>query len=146
MSTADRRRISLEQAAEIMFQTSEPTPQQVAKVRTLIERGALAGSTQGKWTTSPESVAKYLAMASLHKSTSAGKSPQEKERSRRQREADADIRPIYSDLMKDYFLTVLRRRYSRKKSKAFQRAVWAGQIIGISVIFLSCLWLIIREV
>lgn len=142
MSTTDQRRISLEEAAKIMFQTAEPTPQQILKIKSLIERGALAGNTQGRWTTSPESVARYLAMAAMHKNESGGKKGGQLERTSRQRTSEAHIRPLYSDMLKDYFLAVLRRRDARRRSKVFHRAVRAGQLVGITLILGLCFWIV----
>ncbi len=141
MSTADKRRLSLDQAAEIIFHTSEPTPKQVAKVRLLIERGILAGNLEGRGSTSAESVANYLAKASLYKGIAATPSEKRQDRTRQQREADADMRPIYSDLMKDYFLTVLRRRDAKRKSKAFRTAVLLGQLTALAIILMFCVML-----
>ena len=141
MSTDNNRRLSLEEAAEIMFHTSAPTPLQVRKVRQLVERGVLAGKLEGRGVTSTEAVAKYLAKAALSKGASSKTSPRSQGRTRQQRNADADMRPLYSDVMKDYFLAVLHRRDSHKRSARFQQAVWAGQLVGVGLLLAAFLWL-----
>lgn len=141
MSTDNNRRLSLEEAAEIMFHTSAPTALQVRKVRQLVKQGVLAGTLEGRGTTSTEAIAQYLARAALSKGGSSKKLPRSQERTRQQRDADADMRPLYSDVLTDYFLAVLRRRDSNKRSARFQQAVWVGQMVGVGLLMVLFIWL-----
>src|SRR5688572_24131338 len=70
MTRSQDRRIDVEEAARIIFGTSEPNARQVGSVRAIIMRGMIAGSKDGKWTTT-SAVAEYLASATLRRHQSA---------------------------------------------------------------------------
>src|SRR5690606_1314917 len=60
---AETRKLTLEQAAEIIYQAKQPSPQQVGAVADLIARGALQGTRKGQWATTTDAVARYMATA-----------------------------------------------------------------------------------
>lgn len=143
---ADKRRLSLEEAAELIFSTSSPTPEQVVRVRNLIVKGVLVGNTTGRGTTSAEAVAQYLAAASLNKPKAQRKgdkaSSADDDAARRARAGERDLRPVYSDLMKDYFLAVVRKKDARRRSAGFQRAVLLGQVLAVGLVFVLIVGLV----
>lgn len=148
MSTADKRRMSLEEAAQLIFQTDEPSPQHILKVRDLIARRVLDGSCEGRGSTNPTAVARYLAAVSIHQraAKTRGASPQEaaedaqaEARQRRRVVGGNTLRPLYSEMMTDYFMAVVRRRDTRRYSSGFRRAVLAGQLVCIGLLLAFCL-------
>ncbi len=144
MPTAKRRKLTIEQAACLIFQTENPSPKQVGAVADLIARGSLEGERQGHWSTSTEAVAKYMAAASMHKkhAAHAGR-PSPPSAAETARSGGNSLQPVYRDLLKDYFLAVLRRRSSQRKSQSFDRAVLGGQIVlvvGILTLFVWLAW------
>jgi hypothetical protein len=132
MSSDEKRplRISVEEAARIVYGAQQPDWRQVGQVRALILRGTIRGSEDGRWTTA-EAVAEYLATANLRRRSAerdrraAGGEGLPSHRSPLQRKYRSD----YRDVLKEYFLAVIRRRDRRGYSRPFQRAVLAGQIV-----------------
>ena len=145
MPAAEKRRLSLEEAAKLIFNTTEPTPQQVGRVRNLILRGALAGNPQQRLATSTESVAQYLAMAAMvtqkAKDKLQGRDEEKAAAVKTARAGERDMRPLYSDLMKDYFLAIVRKRGLQRRSAGFHRAVLAGQIVLVGAFLWLFIWI-----
>jgi hypothetical protein len=119
--------LNAEEAARIIYGTCEPDLRQVGQVRVMILRGVIRGSEDGRWTTA-DAVAEYLAVANLHqgaeRSRRAAASGQPRNRSPSQRA----YRSAYRQVLKEYFLAVIRRRDRRRYSRSFQRAVLVGQL------------------
>jgi hypothetical protein len=124
-----RHRLNAEEAARIIYGTQEPDWRQVGQVRAMILRGVIQGSKDGRWTTA-DAVAEYLAAANLHRgaernrrAAASGQSlPRDGSPSQR------EYRSTYRDVLKEYFLAVIRRRDRRQYSRSFQGAILAGQI------------------
>lgn len=142
----DKRRLDVRQAARIIFKTAEPTPQQVETVRRELVRGSLKGSRDGHWTT-PQAVATYLAgrtydrrdlgggraaassgFVTVGKAADAGAKRPDGVRS------NDTLVTLYQELLRDYFLAVLRRRKQHHRSQFFARAVVVGQIACLLVL------------
>lgn len=122
--------LTLRQAAEIIFKTSNPTVEQLVATKQAMATGRLRGNTQRKvasrWTTSAEAVAEYLAALSF--------AARERKDDRTPKynpsgEEEEQISLVYQDFLKDYFLAVLFRRRTKRASKRFRQAVVAGQAI-----------------
>ncbi len=137
----------------MIFNVSEPGHREVGQVRQMILRGALRGSRKGQWSTSQEAVAEYLTARSLKRGSGAGRATATA-RLAANDDAQApagpasyggrDLRPVYRDIFKDYFLTVIRRRDAKHDSQAFQRAVFAGQALSL-VALVVCGWFVYRS-
>lgn len=141
MQIDNKRRLSLTEAAQLIFKTDAPTAEQVVKVRRLIAKGVMAGQNDGHWSTSTKAVADYLATASLHRHAARNRSQTDDEVPAFRKRNTAEIRPIYNDLMSDYVMAMLMRRDVRQRSANFRRTVLAGQLIVVAAIMLGCLWL-----
>ncbi len=130
---AENRKLTIEQAAKIIYHVEAPSPKQVGAVADLIARGVLEGTRKGTWATTTDAVARYMATATLSKKTGDHHRRQQGQGGRAEAESRT-LQPVYRDLLKDYFLSVIRRRDSRQRSTAFQRAVLAGQIAAVLLI------------
>ncbi len=123
------QRLDAKEAARIIYGTQEPDLRQVGQVRAMILRGVIQGSEDGRWTTT-DAVADFLAAANLRRETernrraAASGQPLPRDGSPSQR----DYRSAYREVLKEYFLAVIRRRDRRQYSRSFQRAVLVGQI------------------
>lgn len=140
---SDNRKLTVEQAAKMIYQVDQPSPKQVGAVAELIARGALEGTRKGHWATTTDAVARYMAAATLSKKSGAHQQRQPGQSSRSDMESRA-LRPVYRDLLKDYFLAVMRQRDARRRSKAFQHAVLVGQI-AVVVLILTTMVLLWRS-
>jgi hypothetical protein len=140
MNGNDKRRLDLREAARIIYRTADPTPQQEDALRRELARGHLQGSRDGRWTT-PQAVAEYLAGRTYERhAPQRGRTavPTGFVPVRRVTDAGAKhpggvrsndtLVTLYHDLLRDYFLAVLRRRKQHRRSKLFERAVVAGQV------------------
>jgi hypothetical protein len=108
-------------AAEMLYNTAHPTPEEVRKVCEKIARGALRRSPRGGWTTTTDAVAQYLAQKSAAQAALPGQ--------RAQRAAGKERLPgLYCEWMHDYVLAILLRRTQKRRSLAFNYAVAAMQI------------------
>ena len=139
MRDADALVLSDVEAARAMYGTKDPTEQQVNQVRLRIARGVLDRSSKGGWTTTGRAVADFLAKAAVQKRDGQAVSPaaaakaavkqnQMAAAARRARDA-GNMDGFYRDLLRDYFLAVVRRRKTRRDSTTFDRAVLCGQIL-----------------
>lgn len=127
MNEQSGQRLSFREAAELIYQTKQPTEAQLDKIAYKLARGALKGSSRGRWVTA-ESVVAYIA-AKAEQQRLAGR-PQPQRRSATAAtlsEGRKVLPPIYRRGLQDYMAAVLRRRRFEDASKGFQRAVLAGQ-------------------
>lgn len=141
MQTDESRRLSLTEAAQLIFKTEAPSAEQVGKVRKLLMKGVLAGENRGHWSTSTSAVADYLARSSMHRHALRNRKQSETTEAAVRRRNAAEIRPIYNDLMKDYVMAMLMRHDVRRRSAGFRRAVLMGQLVVVFAILMGCLWL-----
>ena len=133
MPPAEQRKLTIEQAAKVIYQVAEPSPQQVGAVADLIARGLLEGTRKGHWATTADSVARYMATATLNRK-SAGHNRRMEGNARATGIESRTLRPVYRELLKDYFLAVIRRRDTKRRTKAFQHAVLVGQMAAVALI------------
>jgi hypothetical protein len=113
--TDDKHRvITAREAASIIYNTPNPTSEQVGRVGLRIVRGVLRGSGKGDGTTTRAAVAEYLAA----QATPRGAKTDE----------DRQLSSAYRGVLKDYFLAVVARRKMTHRSKGFAEAVLIGQI------------------
>ncbi|MEX2138784.1 MAG: hypothetical protein WD894_05950 [Pirellulales bacterium] len=144
ISTSDKP-LTLTEAARLIYQTSQPTAEQVYRVLARIKGGVLKGTRGGKsgWTTTTESVAEYLARQSVYHQAARQDGPA---RNGRQpppltsiptlpEEHSRTLRTAYGEMLKEYFLAVLLRRKRDHRSKLFQRCVVATQFALIVFVF-----------
>jgi hypothetical protein len=142
----DKRRLDVRGAARIIYQASDPTPQQVDSVRRELARGNLQGSRDGRWTTF-QAVAAYLAGRSYDRhdpgrgraTGSTGFIPVERMPDARANRPGAvrsndTLVTLYQELLRDYVLAVLRRQEQHHHSRLFERAVVAGQVSCLLVL------------
>jgi len=119
------------EAARLIFNTAEPSEEQVAKVEAEIRRGALRRSRQGGLTTTAEGVANYFASkaaASLVPHSAPAESPSPKGVKPSAAEEPA-VTGVYQTMLKDYFLGIFLQRQSKQHPDFFQKAILAGQIL-----------------
>lgn len=145
------RSLTLHQAAQMICRTPKPSAEQLARVQTELEHRVLKGSKDAKygWTTTGAHVAEYLARRQLHKervkretthgqsaSTSADLALKSEEHFR----GEQDLKPVYRDILKNYFLTVLMRRRMAHETLAFKVSVVAGQCVLLFVLIGGMVW------
>ncbi|HUG92054.1 MAG TPA: hypothetical protein VML55_14540 [Planctomycetaceae bacterium] len=137
MTDSGSRRLSIEEAARLIYQTDEPTAPQLSKLRYTVARGVLKGSTAENWVAT-DSVAAYLA-ARIVKST-ADRAAVRSGPARQDSGADAAARPrrhgatgdlphVYRGLLRDYLSAVLRHKDVPQASATFRVAVLIGQLV-----------------
>jgi hypothetical protein len=154
---SDPRVLSVEEAARAVFNTDQPTAQQVSRVREMIHRGVLPASAQGRWTTTADAVAHYLARQALLRGDRSRAENADGEDAkaggasavarrvldappvRRSTASDRDYRALYVELMRDYFLATILRRKVVGRSETFHRAVLLGQVVFIALVASLCL-------
>jgi hypothetical protein len=139
--SAENRVLSVKEAARIIFNTPQPSPEQILKVRDKLACGELRGSLRGDGATTAKVVAEYLAGAALAHRCAGDRlgrsnrrgplmdSPSQPARTR----ATRQLSGLYRELLKDYFLAVVTRRKLAHRSRAFTQAVLAGQIALLAV-------------
>src|SRR5688572_26359562 len=100
MIPTQERVLTAREAARVIYQTDDPTADQINKVRASIARGHLPASSKGHWTTTQEALAEYLARttAARHYRPAGAQ------------RATGELRGYYRRLLKDYFLAVTLRR------------------------------------
>lgn len=116
------------QAARRIYQTSQPTAEQVGRVVQKIESGVLPRGPKGGATTTVEAVAEYLARRETARA-SAHVQQRGQPRLHRGRQAQGPIAHLYRELLTDYFLAVLLRRRTKDRSATFRWAVVATQAL-----------------
>lgn len=132
MTAQADRRISFRRAAEMIYRTSKPTPQQIQRVAELTAQGELSGDSRG---TTADAVAAFITKISLQKQGSGGVA---RPGPRGQRQSD-QMQHVYQETLKQYFLAVLLRRKVHNATRAFRRAVLAGQIALLAAVGLFVL-------
>lgn len=139
MTDQQNTRLSIEEAARLIFNTSQPDYRQVGQVRQLIVQGVLKGDQSGRWSTSSQAVAAFLTSRSQQHRL------REEKAKPTGRIHKSDLQPLYSDILKDYFMAVIRRRDVTGASRRFRNAVIAGQVVLLLGI-LGLLWSVYRTV
>lgn len=132
MPTTDRI-LSAEQAARLIYNTRAPSSEQIEKIKTRIDRGALERGPRGGYTTTASAVADYMA-----RHVAAATANEHKE-ARRFKDGEA-VPALYKDLLKDYFLAVLMQRTARRRTAAFNAAVIGFQV-ALILVPLVAFWL-----
>lgn len=146
METGTGPRLTLAEAARLIYRTVEPTAAQVDRIRDKLKRGHLRGDRTGERVTA-ESVARYMAgvsttaklrQAGLGNPAAAGRGenldtpalprPPSGVASVKSRKM---LTGVYHEILRDYFAAVILRRATRRKSAAFDRAVVVGQVVVI---------------
>lgn len=127
MRSESGQRISLREAARLIYRVQQPTPEQIERVRMHIDNRELAGDRQGTTTTS---VADFLA-----RTATARQRATRPDHAASHREAD-ELDRVYHEGLKNFFLAVIFQRKLQGTSVRFQRAVVAGQI-GLLVMTLA---------
>ena len=137
------RRLSIDEAAQLIYHTRRPTQVQLDKVRLKLLKGVLLGSHRGSWIAS-ESVAAYMAARVVTgQANLQGRNPSEQGsvaatnqsgpavlNDRRQ---SRELSRTYRSGLRDYFAAVIRQRRPEHATAAFDRAVVIGQIAFVAV-------------
>lgn len=149
------------EVAQLWFHTASPTPDQLKKVYTKMKAGAIQlndpHAPPGRWTTTEESLATFLASRrAMQEAARRGVCRNGKEMTAAMASADAAssrlltrsdevLRGVYRNAWHDYFEAVMCRRRHAGQSRAFTRAVIAGQglvVAGIAMAFIVTLGLL----
>ena len=137
------RRLSIDEAAQLIYHTRQPTQVQLDKVRLKLLKGILRGNSRGSWVAS-ESVAAYMAarvvtgQANLQGKNSAEQGNTEGinragPSAMSDRRQSRELSRTYRSSLRDYFAAVIRRRRPEHATAAFDRAVLIGQIAFVVV-------------
>jgi hypothetical protein len=125
MSAQSDRRLSIREAAQLIYRVAQPSPQQIDRVRQHITRQELQGDARG---TTTAAVADFLARtATLRQRDARRDAPISGRRAQ-------DLDAVYHESLKDFFLAVIFRRKTHGASLRFQRAVVAAQglvVVGV---------------
>jgi hypothetical protein len=125
------QRLSLRDAARLIYRVERPTPEQIERVRQHILQRELVGDQRG---TTSTAVADFLARAATARQRDA------------RRDAPTDGRQVeqldhvYHETLKSYFLTIIFRRKMRGTSIRFQRAVVVGQVLLLCFALLTIIF------
>ena len=131
MTTTTSQVISAVEAARRIYNTRQPTAQQVGRVVERIESGALARSPRGGMTTTTDAVAVFMARRETARTGAHLREPGgDAAKPPAIRHAEA-FTPFYRGVLKDYFLAVVLRRKVAHRSPIFHRLVMASQAILI---------------
>jgi hypothetical protein len=137
--------ISIVEAARLIFRTSTPSDGQIHRIYELMKSGALQvhafrGSPL-RWTTTEEALAEFLAAHRVQQVKSshaahvevAEKPALQADPPPPRKANDADetdlLLDVYRGIWRDYFRAVFLRRHAEHRSRAFARAVTAGQAL-----------------
>lgn len=133
MSDSPSRILSAVEAARRIYDTPQPSEEQVGRVVEKIRSGVLKRSERGGWTTTIGAVADYLARNETAKA--ATRHHQDHRHEPSPQPSSEPVSDLYQSLLKDYFLAVLLRRKASHRSTAFQQVVIASQlvILGLSL-------------
>jgi hypothetical protein len=140
MGDPQERVLSAREAAGILYNTAEPSDEQVNKVRAKIARGHLRGSPRGHWTTTSGAVADYLAgqLAQRRGAAAPGAHNPALVRPTAQ-SGPRTLGGFYRQLLKDYLLALALRRSAPHRSARFRRAVLSGQVALLALAVLLAL-------
>jgi len=145
MTTSSDRSISIVETARMIFRTAAPSDKQIHYVYERMKSGALKvqnfGGSPLKWTTTEAALAEFLADHRLSHATEKQIRKQALSRtydlpdelvpvrSTSAEEESEQLRTVYHTVWRDYFLAVMLRRRMHHRSRNFQRAVLAGQVV-----------------
>jgi len=147
------RPLSVSGAAGLIYATDRPSPSQVQRVAEKLQCGHLRGNRAVRgtgWTTTTGDVAEYLADRALRHQLVPGANGAsviveqeswwavDSQRQRSKGEVDSQLRQVYAEVFKEYFLAVIFRRRTRQASRWFRRAVLAGQIGFLLLLAVAC--------
>ncbi|MGE0608665.1 MAG: hypothetical protein AB7O62_16340 [Pirellulales bacterium] len=136
MDAAQTRVLSARDAASIIYNTPDPSEDQVNKVRVKLVRGVLRASGNGRWTTTQQAVAEYLTGQAVGR---AG--PSRRAAAIRPSADNNALSGQYRRFLTDYFLALALRRRIAYRSHSFHRAALIGQILvvlaGMILVFQS---------
>jgi hypothetical protein len=113
-------------AARRIYNTPQPSAEQVGRVVEKMRSGALKQSEQGGATTTVDALADYMARRELARNAKHQRQRQPDEQT--PLDGAVPVAHVYEGLLKNYFLAVLLRRKTSRDSKAFQRVVLATQL------------------
>lgn len=134
MGATQDRVLSARDAACILYNTADPSEDQVNKVRAKLARGDLRASGKRRWTTTQEGIAEHLAAQAIGQ-TRARQCAAAVRRSN----GDNGLSSYYRELIKDYFFAVALRRRIAYRSRSFHRAAVSGQVLlllaGLLLVF-----------
>ena len=148
--TTDRdQRLSVREAARIIYSRNPPSEDQVRRVQEHLERGDIRGdcnSSRTRWSTTAGFVAEYLA-SRAYPSTAAGSAAgharaavhRTQQMARRAPRHAEELESTYQELLTDYFLAIVFRRKQRRTSRRFDQTVVAGQIAIVLLVVFGCL-------
>ncbi|MGE0606463.1 MAG: hypothetical protein AB7O62_04990 [Pirellulales bacterium] len=122
--------LSAHDAARIIYNTPRPTPQQVGQVRLRLVQGHLKPGRGGTSTTTAAAIAEYMTTVAVGKQQKLSH--------------EEDLKGVYRDLFRDYFMAVVSRRRITGRSPMFQHAVLIGQVATI-LFAAAALWWIYRH-
>jgi hypothetical protein len=120
------------QAARRIYQTAQPTAEQVGRVVQKIESGVLPRGPKGGATTTVEAVAEYLARRETARA-SAHMEGRSRKPSSSPKRAQIAVRHLYRELLTDYFFAVLMRRRTKDRSYLFRWSVAGTQAILLAL-------------
>ncbi len=154
MTTATQSRLSLLEAAKLIYGRVTLSASQLEQVRRQLEQGELKGErTKRGWTTTPEAVAALMAdhacgPRDLDPAKAARRMLGSMEESGEQfyRDmADPEVRYQvleipFRKLAQEYFLAVVLRRQSQIGTAWFRRAVTAGQAALVTCVLAIVVW------
>lgn len=130
------RRVSLVQAAQVLFCTRKPTDQQLHRVAQLMKTGALPGRNRSgsplKWETTDKAVAELMAASHVRRASSGHR--RGKFAAHNHYEDVSELQGIYRNFWRDYFMSVFLRKRVSHRSAVFHRTVTATQAVLLLVV------------
>lgn len=131
MSSLSGRRVSLTQAAQVLYCTRAPSDEQLHRVTQLMKAGELPPREQRgsplSWETTDTAVAEFMARSHMKHAIASPKTVRAKIAS--QKENLTELHGVYRSLWQDYFMSVFLRRRMSHRSAMFHRAVTGGQVL-----------------
>jgi hypothetical protein len=129
MPTSTSQAISVVEAARRIYNTAQPTLDQVGRTAKKIEEGTLARGPRGGMTTTADAVAEYMARREAARTNAHLRQPDADAVGTMAVKHSAAFSPFYRHVLKDYFLAVVLRRKVANRSPVFHRLVLAGQVV-----------------
>lgn len=134
MSTTTNQVISVVEAARRIYNTTQPTTEQVGRTVEKIEAGTLARGPRGGMTTTAEAVAEYMARREAARTGAHLRQPGAAAGGAVVVKHAATFNPFYRGVLKDYFIAVVLRRKVANRSPVFHRLVLGGQVLLLAAI------------